>query len=72
MTEGQWGENANPLEDLKAAMAKLKEPTPESYYHRIGEMEQDLYTAIDILTKEGKTPEEIEELLIKYGIWGSF
>jgi hypothetical protein len=72
MTEDQWGENVDPLEDLKAAMAKIKEPTPESYYHQIGEMERDLHAAIDLLTKEGKTSEEIIELLIKYGIWGLF
>jgi len=69
MTEDQWGENANPLEDIEAAIAKLKEPTPESYYRQIGKMERDLQIAIDLIAKENKTPEEVIELLIKYGIW---
>jgi len=72
MTEDQWGESSDPVEDMKVAMAKLKEPTPESYYRQIGEMERDLQIAIDLIAKENKTPEEVIKLLIKYGIWGSF
>jgi hypothetical protein len=70
--ENQWDSDADPLEDMRRAIAKMKEPTPESYYRNMGEMERDLQTAIDLLDKDGKTPQEIIELLIKHGIWGSF
>jgi hypothetical protein len=67
--EYQWDSDADPLEDMRKALAKIKEPTPESYYRRIDKIEQDVQKAIGLLIEMGKTPEEIEQILIEYGIW---
>jgi len=70
--ENQWGENADPLEDMRKAMAKIKEPTPKSFYRSMYERELLAQEAIKLLIKEGKTPEEIEQEFVKYGIWRFF
>jgi hypothetical protein len=69
MNEYQWDSDVDPLEDARKAIAKMKEPTPESYYRRIDKIEQDVQKAIGLLVEMGKTPEEIEAELIKHGIW---
>lgn len=69
MSDDQWGSDADPLEDMKKALVKLKEPMPESYYQRMDEYEAYAQEAIRLLIKAGKTPQEIERLFIKYGIW---
>ena len=72
MSDNQWDSDADPIEDMRRALVKIKEPTPKSYYRQMNEMEKDVQTAVELLVKEGKTPQEIIEQLIKYGIWGSF
>jgi hypothetical protein len=69
MTDDQWGGDTDPLEDMKKAIAKMKEPTPESHYRAMDECEAYAQEAIRLLTEEGKTPKEIERIFMKYGIW---
>ena len=72
MSDNQWDSDADPIEDMRRALVKIKEPIPKSYYRQMDEMEKDVQTAVELLVEEGKTSEEIVEQLIKYGIWGSF
>jgi hypothetical protein len=59
--DDQWGSDADPLDDMRKAVAKMREPTPESCYRKMDKIEQDVQIAIKLLTEIGKTPEEIEQ-----------
>jgi hypothetical protein len=56
----------DPIQDMKAAIKRLEQP-PD--YKAMGEMERQVNQAIQLLTDAGKSPEEIEALLVKYGVW---
>lgn len=57
--------DSDPVEDIKNAIKILNQP-PD--YKMLGEIEKQVNLAIQLLTDDGKSPEEIEKILIKYGI----
>ena len=62
-----WG--SDPVEDMENAIKILKQSTD---YKMLGEIEKQVNLAIQLLIDDGKSPEEIEKILIKYGIWPNF
>ena len=61
--------DSDPVEDMENAIKILKQSTD---YKMLGEIEKQVNLAIQLLTDDGKSPEEIEKILIKYGIWPNF
>ena len=61
--------DSDPVEDIENAIKILKQSTD---YKMLGEIEKQVNLAIQLLTDDGKSPEEIEKILIKYGIWPNF
>jgi len=65
-----WGSSEiyDPIEDMKKAREKLSKPDI-SYWKRRAKIEEQVEKAIKILTELNYTPEEIELIFIKYGVW---
>jgi len=61
--------DSDPVEDMENAIKILKQSTD---YKMLGEIEKQVNLAIQLLIDDGKSPEEIEKILIKYGIWPNF
>ena len=61
--------DSDPVEDMENAIKILKQSTD---YKMLGEIEKQVNLAIQLLIDDGKSPEEIEKILIKYGICPNF
>jgi hypothetical protein len=69
MSEDPWDmSDRDPTEDMKAAIKLLNAPTD---YKKLAQLEDSVNWLTDHLTKLGKSPEEICNLYVKYGIWPS-
>jgi hypothetical protein len=64
-----WDEGAvDPVEDIKKAIAKLKEPD-SNHFRKMAELEELAQEAARLLIESGATPEEVEQEFMKAGVW---
>lgn len=61
--------NGDPIEDIKIARKNILNNDIKEYYRRKAQEEKSITQAIRALAEEGLSARQIEQLLIKEGVW---
>ncbi len=64
-----WNSDSDPMTDMQNAIKRLHKHQPN--YKEMGSLEEQICSLTELLINLGKSPKEIEQLYVEYGIWPS-